>query len=75
MDKKITIFYSKSTGDIKAFCSGEQDMSFFSSNKDDLSIIWDYIVLENDNNIQNNLMFDKSQFYVDAEKKELNRRE
>lgn len=73
MDKKITIFYSKSAGDIKAFCSGEQDMSFFSSNKDDLSLIWDYIVLEDDNNIQNNLMFNKSQFYV--EKKELKRRD
>jgi hypothetical protein len=33
-ETKLTLFYSKSTGDIKAFCTGTQSMNYFGSNKD-----------------------------------------
>ena len=32
---KMTLFYSKRTGEIQTFCTGIQDMNFFGDNKED----------------------------------------
>ena len=34
-EKKVTLFYSQSTGDIKLHAGGIQDMSYFGPEKDD----------------------------------------
>ena len=39
-ESKMTIFYSKRTGEIQTFCTGVQDMSLFSKNADDYRIMW-----------------------------------
>lgn len=54
MQSSMTLYYSKSSGDIKAFCTGIQDMSFFGSDSEDYSIIWDFVVLPLDNNVLDN---------------------
>lgn len=55
MNKKMTIFYSKQTGDIKASCGGIQDMNFFEKNKIDYEIIYDFIVIDKDEYVLNNI--------------------
>lgn len=52
--KKMTVFYSKRTGEIKACTSGETDMGFFGSDKQDFGLIFDYIVTELDEYVLNN---------------------
>jgi hypothetical protein len=64
-ETKLTLFYSKSTGDIKAFCTGTQCMNYFGSNKDDLSIIWDFIVVDYDKDLIRN----KDDFCIDLNTK------
>ena len=54
-ESKMTIFYSKRTGEIQTFCTGVQDMSLFSKNADDYSIIWDYVVVNYDNFVIKNV--------------------
>lgn len=54
MKSKMTIFYSKQTGEIKASCGGIQDMNFFGSNKVDFEIIYDFIVLDRDSYVLEN---------------------
>lgn len=54
MQNSMTLFYSKKTGEIKAFSTGIQDMSFFGTDKEDYEIIWDYVVLTKDENVLNN---------------------
>ena len=54
-ESKMTIFYSKRTGEIQTFCTGVQDMSLFSKNADDYSIIWDYVVVYYDNFVIKNI--------------------
>ncbi len=53
-EKSMTLYYSKRTGEITAFSTGIQDMSFFGDNKEDYEIIWDFIVLEKDNYVLEN---------------------
>ncbi len=55
MEKKMTIFYSKQTGKIKAYCGGIQNMDFFGQNKIDFEIIYDFIVLAKDDYVLNNI--------------------
>lgn len=55
MEKKMTIFYSKQTGEIKAYCGGIQNMNFFGKNKIDYEIIYDFIVLDKDDYVLNNI--------------------
>jgi len=43
-NENMTLYYSKSTGDIKNYCSGIQDMSFFNKDEQDFSLIWDFKV-------------------------------
>lgn len=51
---KLTIFYSKNSGIITGFCSGEQSMDFYGVLKDDYSVIFDFIIVNNDMNVINN---------------------
>lgn len=45
---KMTVFYSKSNGAIKNIATGIHDMNFFADEKDDLSIIWSFVVVPYD---------------------------
>lgn len=53
-ENKMTLFYSKRSGDIQTFCSGIQDMNFFGENKEDYEIIWDFINVPLDEDIIKN---------------------
>lgn len=55
MEKKMTLFYSKQTGEIKATCGGIQDMNFFGINEVDYQIIYDYVVMNKDEYVLNNI--------------------
>lgn len=55
MESKMTIFYSKQTGEIKASCGGMQTMDFFGQNKVDYEIIYDFIVLDRDSYVLDNI--------------------
>lgn len=55
MNSKMTLFYSKQTGEIKASCTGIQSMDFFGGNKIDYEIIYDFIVLDRDEYVLQNL--------------------
>lgn len=58
MENSMTLFYSKRTGEIKGWCSGIQNMSFYGDDAEDYSIIWDFVVLPKDTNVmQNSAMF------------------
>lgn len=63
--KKMTIFYMKSDGAIVNFCTGIADMSFYGNHEEDYSQIYDFIVIDYDEYIMNNLF----NFYVDIEEK------
>jgi len=54
-DNSMTIFYSKSSGEIKNFATGIQDMNFYTNDKDDFSIIRDYVVLPKDDFVLKNI--------------------
>ena len=66
-ESKMTIFYSKRTGEIQTFCTGVQDMSLFSKNADAYSITWDYVVVNYDNFVIKNMC----SFVVNTDTKEL----
>lgn len=55
MQEKMTIFYSKQTGEIKSALAGIQDMNFFGNNKVDFEIIYDFLVVDKDNYVIENL--------------------
>ena len=48
MFDKLTLFYNRRTGDIKEYCTGEQDMSWFGDEKQDYEIIFDYLIIDYD---------------------------
>lgn len=48
MPNKLTLFYMKRTGKIKAFCTGEQSMNFYGDEKEDYEGIIDFIVVPYD---------------------------
>ena len=64
---KITLFYSKRTGEIQTFCTGVQDMNFFGENKIDYEIIWDFVVIDYNDKILNN----KDMFIIDTNTKQI----
>ena len=66
-ESKMTIFYSKRTGEIQTFCTGVQDMSLFFFFFYDYSSIWDYVVVIYDNFVIKNIY----SFVVNTETKEL----
>ena len=47
-NKNMTVFYSKTTKEVRAISGGIQDFEFFGINKDDYSIIYDKVVVEYD---------------------------
>lgn len=51
---KMTVYYSKSMGEIKGVCSGIQDMSIYGKDAKDYSIIWTFIVIDIDNYVIQN---------------------
>lgn len=68
---KITLFYSKRTGEIQTFCTGVQDMNFFGENKIDYETIWDFVVIDYNDKILNN----RDMFCVDLNSKTLKLKE
>lgn len=66
-DSVMTVFFVKRTGKIKMIADGRQDMSMFGDDEPEQSMIWDYIVVEKDDVLQNNA----DQFHVDPETKEI----
>ncbi|EJT5928947.1 hypothetical protein [Clostridium perfringens] len=52
-EKKVTLFYSQSTGDIKLHAGGIQDMSYFGPERDDYN--YKFIVVDKDDYLLNNL--------------------
>ncbi len=63
-DEKMTLFYSKRTGEIKAFTTGITDMGYFGKDEKDFSVIYDFIVVELDNYVLDNI----NQFRVEDNK-------
>ncbi len=55
MFDKLTIFYNKRTGSIKELCSGEQSMDWFGEEREDYELIFDYIIIDYDEYIMQNL--------------------
>ncbi|MBZ9608626.1 hypothetical protein G9F73_012485 [Clostridium estertheticum] len=53
-EANMTVFYSKSTGEIKGMGSGIQDFKMYGIDADDYSLIWDFIILENDDYVLQN---------------------
>ena len=53
-EASMTIFYSKSTGEIKGACSGIQDFKMYGIDAEDYSSIWGFTVLPNDDYVLQN---------------------
>lgn len=60
MENKLTVYYNKRTGTIKELCSGIQDMSWFGDEEQDYELIYDFIAVDNDRFIFENIQM----FYV-----------
>lgn len=65
MNNSMTVYFSKSNGNIKSISTGIQDMSLFASNADDYSIIWDFVVAPKDDYVMKN----KDSFKINLETK------
>lgn len=69
---KMTVFYNKRLGTIQAIAGGTQDMSYFGEEEEDFKLIYDYIVIENDeyviNNSNNFCVSEKQLKFKNAEK-------
>ena len=53
--KMMTIFYSKSNGLLSTVATGEQDFKLFGSNEGDYQMIYDKLVIEEDDYVINNI--------------------
>ena len=51
-ESKMTIFFSKSTGKIKAVCGGIQDLNYFGEDKEDYN--YNFVVIDYNLNLFNN---------------------
>lgn len=54
-EDKMTLFYSKRTGEIKAYTTGVTDMGYFGEDKEDMSVIYDFIVVDRDDYVVDNI--------------------
>ena len=54
-DNKMTIFYSKRTGKIKAYTTGITDMGYYGEDEEDFKLIYDFIVVDRDDYVLNNV--------------------
>lgn len=52
--KKMTLYYSKSSGKVKGFCGGENDMGYFGEDEDDFSKIYNFLVADSDDYVMDN---------------------
>ena len=52
---KMTLFYSKRTGEIKNYMQGYSDMGFFGNDEGDYSQIYDFIITDNDDYVLANI--------------------
>ena len=52
--EQMTLYFSRSTGEIKCYCTGIQDMSYFGEDETDYSQIWGFIVIDKDDFVINN---------------------
>ena len=64
---RMTIFYMKSDGSIVNFSTGIQNMDFYGKHKEDYSKIYDFLVVDFDDYVMNNL----KDFYVNTEENKL----
>lgn len=55
MEKSMTLFYMKRTGDIVNKATGIQDMKFYSDFEEDYNKIIDFVVLAKDEYVLNNI--------------------
>lgn len=55
VEDKMTLFYSKQTGDIKGYTSGITDMGYFGEDEIDMEIIYDFVVVDLDNYVLDNI--------------------
>lgn len=56
-EKTMTVFFSKSTGSIKALCQGVQDFSFFGNDAWDMELILDRLIVEHNQKVMSNMDF------------------
>lgn len=66
-DVSMTVYYRKKTGDIVQIVTGIHDMGVYGKEREDFELIRDFIVVEKDEFILDNM----SQFHVDLDTKEL----
>ena len=52
---KMTIFYSRRTGEIKAYTTGITDFGYFGEDEEDMKIIYDFVVVDLDNYVLDNI--------------------
>jgi len=52
--ESMTLYFMKSSGEITAFCTGAQDMSYFNTLEADYSIIMSYVVIPYDDYVLEN---------------------
>ena len=52
--EKMTLFYSKQTGEIKGYTSGISDLGYFGDDEIDMEIIYDFVVVDLDNYVLDN---------------------
>lgn len=53
-DNKMTLFYSKRTGEIKAYTTGITDMGYYGDDEEDFKLIYDFIVVDRDDYVLDN---------------------
>lgn len=51
----MTLFYSKRTGEIKAYTSGEIDFGYFGEDKEDMEIIYNCLITDLDEYVIENI--------------------
>ena len=54
-DEKMTIFYSKRTGEIKAYTTGITDFGYFGEDAEDMKVIYSCKVVDLDNYVLENI--------------------
>lgn len=54
-ESSMTIFYMKRTGEIERYATGIQDMKFFGNYEEDYKLIINFIVLEKDQYVLENI--------------------
>lgn len=54
-DEKMTLFYSKRTGEIKAYTTGATDFGYFGDDDEDMAVIYGYIVVDLDDYVLENI--------------------